>query len=262
MPQNDAISTGLSPDILERFPLHKTEAERIRTADLLRLIPKDRDSVLDIGARDGFFSALLGRYFRSVTALDLTPPSFHVEGVAKVQGDVTRLQFPDNSFDVVFCAEVLEHVPDVERACREIARVARYEAVIGVPYKQDLRAARTTCRACARANPAWGHIHRFDEARLRKLFAPMAPETVSFVGSSHAETTAVSALLMDLGGNPWGTYGQQEPCIHCGAKLTPPGKRSLWQRAASLAASRINALAGRLAQRHGNWIHVVFRKMP
>ncbi len=48
-----------------------TENERTRTADLLRLVPRGRATVLDIGARDGHFSRLLTGYFDAVTALDL-----------------------------------------------------------------------------------------------------------------------------------------------------------------------------------------------
>jgi hypothetical protein len=36
-----------------------SELEKARTADLLRVLPKGRATVLDIGARDGFFSKIL-----------------------------------------------------------------------------------------------------------------------------------------------------------------------------------------------------------
>jgi Methyltransferase domain len=39
--------------------------------------------------------------------------------------DLQRLSFPDASFDIVLTSEVLEHVPDAERAEREIIRVLR-----------------------------------------------------------------------------------------------------------------------------------------
>ena len=35
---------------------------------------------------------------------------------------------------------------------------------------------------------------------------------------------------MDLAGNPYGTYGQEEPCIRCGQKLVKPQEFSLAQR--------------------------------
>src|SRR5512139_805984 len=98
-------------------PYRASEREQSRTEDLLRRLPRGRHSVLDIGARDGHFSRRLTEYFTTVTALDLRQPGFEYPRVVTVAGDVRRLGFPDNSFDCVFCAEVLEHVAEVERAC-------------------------------------------------------------------------------------------------------------------------------------------------
>jgi SAM-dependent methyltransferase len=39
--------------------------------------------------------------------------------------DITSLTFPDNSFDLIVSSEVLEHVPDLDAAFRESARVLR-----------------------------------------------------------------------------------------------------------------------------------------
>lgn len=235
-------------------------AEKARTEDLLRLLPRNRRSVLDIGARDGFFSKLLTQYFGEVTALDLTKPAFDIPGVTAVAGDVTRLDYPDASFDCVFCAEVLEHIPALEQACRELARVARHELIIGVPYRQDTRVGRTVCQSCKRHNPPNGHVNEFDLPRLKSLFPGLRVAEQSFVGLNGEVTNALSAWLMDLGGNPWGSYDQEEPCIHCGADLTPPPSAALWQRVCSASAVRLNRLQQRFTQPHGNWIHLVLTK--
>jgi ubiquinone/menaquinone biosynthesis C-methylase UbiE len=39
--------------------------------------------------------------------------------------DVHQIPFPDNTFDVVFCNHVLEHVEDDLKACSEINRVLK-----------------------------------------------------------------------------------------------------------------------------------------
>jgi len=44
---------------------------------------------------------------------------------SRLRVDVTRLKFPDASFDAVICNHVLEHVPDDARAMSEIRRVLR-----------------------------------------------------------------------------------------------------------------------------------------
>jgi SAM-dependent methyltransferase len=232
-------------------------SEQERTADLLQLIPKNRRSVLDIGARDGHFSKILTDFFSEVVALDLKKPEFDYPGVRTVAGDATRLQFADNSFDCVFCAEVLEHLPDVEEACREIARVVRYEAIIGVPYRQDTRLGRTTCRNCGKICPPWGHVNRFDERKLAALFPGFRIDRRSYVGRWSTATNPLSTALMDLAGNPWGSYDQEEACIHCGSQLAPPpAERSAYQRAASAAAHYLTRMQQAFTPAQAKWIHL------
>lgn len=175
-------------------------------------------------------------------------------------GDVTSLQFPDGSFDCALCTEVLEHIPALEQACRELVRVTRHEILIGVPFRQDTRVGRTTCRQCGKVNPPWAHVNTFDEQRLRRLFPGVAMQAKSFVGTNHEATNPVSTMLMDMAGNPWGTYDQDEPCIHCGAALVAPNGRSGLSRIYSAAAIRLDRLQSTFAKPHPNWIHVVFSK--
>jgi ubiquinone/menaquinone biosynthesis C-methylase UbiE len=42
-----------------------------------------------------------------------------------IQMDVTRLDFPDESFDAIVCNHVLEHVPDDRKALAEFYRVLK-----------------------------------------------------------------------------------------------------------------------------------------
>jgi SAM-dependent methyltransferase len=231
-----------------------------RTQDLLAMVPKNLSTVLDIGARDGHFSRLLTEHFESVTALDLTFPEFDFKGVRPMQGDVTNLQFPENNFDVVFCAEVLEHVPALQKACSEIARVARQAVVIGVPYRQDIRLDRTTCNHCGKTNPPWGHVNTFDDNKVSNLFPGCSLIKTSFVGRTSDQTNPLSTWLMDLAGNPWGVYEQDEPCVHCGKRMSPPTSLRFAQKLIAGAALRLNRMQSLFNAPHPNWIHMVFQK--
>lgn len=237
-------------------------AELARTADMMALVPTAGVAALDVGARDGFFSSLLAERFEHVVALDLQAPTLVHERITCVQGDVAALAFPDAVFDLVFCAEVLEHLPEpaLTQGCRELARVARDDLVIGVPYKQDLRVGRTRCHGCGEMNPPWGHVNRFDEHRLAGLFPDFQPMATSLVGSTRARTNALSTRLMDFAGNPFGTYQQEEPCVRCGATLQPPGPRNLAQKLATRCAHWLTQAQRVFVSPHGNWIHMHLRR--
>lgn len=45
--------------------------------------------------------------------------------LAKVKMDIHAIPFPDNTFDVIFCNHVLEHVDDYPQAIRELRRVLK-----------------------------------------------------------------------------------------------------------------------------------------
>jgi SAM-dependent methyltransferase len=234
--------------------------EQERVADLMRLVPRGLSSALDIGARDGFLSRLLAQRVERVTALDLEQPTFVHPGVQCVAGDATQLDFPGESFELTLCAEVLEHIPAIERACSEIARVTGQYLIIGVPYRQDIRHGRLTCRHCGHINPPWGHVNSFDERKLARLFPTFDVASTSFVGSSRERTNWLAMKLMDYAGNPYGTYHQDEGCTACGRRMPPPAERSLAQKVATKAAYHLQRAHTAVSQPHGNWIHMLLKR--
>jgi SAM-dependent methyltransferase len=62
---------------------------------------------------------------------DLSPSSSEIQAI-----DVTRLPFAQNSFDMVICNHVLEHVPDDRKALAELFRVLNPNgyAILQTPY--------------------------------------------------------------------------------------------------------------------------------
>jgi hypothetical protein len=155
---------------------------------------------------------------------------------------------------------VLEHIPSpgLEAACSELTRVARRAVVVGVPFRQDTRIGRTTCRACRRPNPPWGHVNEFDRMRIERLFPRAHVAKVEYVGTNLWATNALAVALLDFAGNPYGTYDQHEPCIFCGSRIVPPGSRTIVQRAATRLGTWVAESQSRWLHRpHPNWIHVL-----
>jgi predicted SAM-dependent methyltransferase len=59
---------------------------------------------------------------------------------AMVRMDISDIQYRDNTFDVIYCSHVLEHVPDDRKAMREFWRVLKNGgwAILQVPITADV----------------------------------------------------------------------------------------------------------------------------
>ena len=57
-----------------------------------------------------------------------------------VKMDVTDIHYPENSFDVIICNHVLEHIPDDRKAMNELFRVLKPggQAILQVPISLTL----------------------------------------------------------------------------------------------------------------------------
>ncbi|MEM7348132.1 MAG: methyltransferase domain-containing protein [Chloroflexota bacterium] len=62
-------------------------------------------------------------------------------GVPLSNVDLHHLPFPDNSFSLVMCLEVLEHLPSSEAGLRQLARVSSEYILISVPHEPFFRGA-------------------------------------------------------------------------------------------------------------------------
>ena len=102
--------------------------------------------------------------------------------------DATRLPFRDNSFDLVTMFDVLEHVPDHERAAAEAIRVLRPGGHIMLTSPNEnwrfpyFRFLRPLCPTEAEIMAEWGHARRgYALDTLRKLFRSEPLRTATYI---------------------------------------------------------------------------------
>lgn len=76
--------------------------------------------------------------FKSFSHWDYTTTDLH-SPLADVKADICALPFEDNSYDLILCNHVLEHIPNDLKAMRELYRVLkpRGTAILQVPLEED-----------------------------------------------------------------------------------------------------------------------------
>jgi SAM-dependent methyltransferase len=119
-------------------------------------------SVLEVGCGPGELSERIARELGStVVAVDASERMVDLarsRGVDARVGDVQELPFADGAFDCAVAAWMLYHVPDVDGALRELARVVRPggRLVVATNYLDHLRELRELVGAWPRSSPFSG----------------------------------------------------------------------------------------------------------
>lgn len=176
----DYYQTGVKTNILQRF-WHKSRLQETKT--LLKNTLYNNHSglrVLDIGCASGWFLSELAKEL----------PSFHCTGVDLYKdaiafgkkkyphiefrvADAHALPMKNNSYDVVLCMNLLEHVVAPEGIVQEIKRVLKPNgiAIIGIDNETFLFHIGWTAWTKL-SGKVWkhAHLHKFNVGQLSNSF--------------------------------------------------------------------------------------------
>lgn len=75
--------------------------------------------------------------FKNLKNLDYTTTDL-LSPIADVKADICNLPFEANSYDIIFCNHVLEHIPDDSKAMQELYRVLKPNGMAILQIPQDL----------------------------------------------------------------------------------------------------------------------------
>ena len=134
-----------------------------RVQEILKII-RSTDKVAEIGCGKGRFLKSVYQKFPNTHCVGVDISSKMLacipNGIQKFEGSLENIPCPDNSFDVVFSVEAIEHSPNPEASIREMIRIARPGGSIMIIDKQKSHWGRKTC-------PPWERWPDIEE--LKKL---------------------------------------------------------------------------------------------
>lgn len=100
------------------------------------------ERIVEIGAGEGFISGYLSEHFpdKQFTGVDISARDIERLGqkFARVEahvGSIYELGFLRPPYDVVICAEVLEHLRQPDRALGELSKLGAKRLILSVPHE-------------------------------------------------------------------------------------------------------------------------------
>ncbi len=150
---------------------------KYRFNTMMNMISGHQLSILDIGGGDGdVITTLAGKGHRclGMDISDVRLKKYEEKakqfGITQLLGNVEeKIPLDDGVLDVVLCGEIIEHVPDNDKALEEIRRVLKPDGqfIVSVPYKETLKMAK--CPECGKQFELNGHLHTYDKKFLGDL---------------------------------------------------------------------------------------------
>lgn len=163
-----------------RFLTDRWVARLDRTLARIGAEPVAPANPLEVGAGEGVISESLHRRFGRATGIDLPDAGLREQwrtrpGPTYLHADAQRLPFADDSFDLIVCVEVLEHLPNPEAGLRELARVGSGHLLLSVPREPIFRSCNLlTGRYVSDLGNTPGHLNHWSAREFLQFVSKVA----------------------------------------------------------------------------------------
>ncbi len=133
-------------------------------------------SVLEVGCGEGLLADHLIKTHRpdrfEACDVALRPAPGIDPQISLREASIYALPYPDHSFDLVICCEVLEHLRDPAAGLAELARVATHRILLSTPWEPVWRLLNVARGRYLRAlGNTPGHVQHFSRRALQTLAA-------------------------------------------------------------------------------------------
>lgn len=164
-----------NPSSFKRFFYQSRFNEVMRALD-----PRKGEKILDLGCGIGYYTREIIKKGSKVTSVEYSEQYLkQAKNLNKknnslfIVASATNLPFKSDSFDKVLFTEVIEHIPEYEKAIKEVRRVLKNEgvAVVTTPFKYSPMNIGYYLKRFIRKYGFNEHVHEFTRGELEKLLS-------------------------------------------------------------------------------------------
>lgn len=141
----------------------------------------DPKKILDVGCGEGFTTIAMAKKFykAKITAVDIDVEKIkyakernNFKNIHYIKGDVFKLSFNKNSFDLVICTEFLEHLKSYRLVLDILINLSREYILISAPNEPWYRMANIIrLKYVSRLGNTHGHVNNWTKDQLLKLLS-------------------------------------------------------------------------------------------
>jgi 2-polyprenyl-3-methyl-5-hydroxy-6-metoxy-1,4-benzoquinol methylase len=179
----------ISDDYFDRFETKKYRAKNpVKRALIRRFVSSLHElfesgdaprSVLEIGVGEGFLSGFLSERFPDVefSGVDLNERDLALLAqkfprIKRYCANIYDLSALPGGYDLIICAEVLEHVDEPERALEQIVKLAPKRVILTVPHEPWFMLSNLAMgKNVTRLGNDIEHVNHFTVSSFRRLLA-------------------------------------------------------------------------------------------
>ena len=155
---------------------HETKGKLIAFSRIPK--PQHKAMALDLGCGDGYWSKKMKQLGYNVTSIDQERTYPNVDSSHRYKNmtpaDLNRaLPYEDNSFDLVWCAEVIEHLSNYKQTIQEIERILKPNGTYIITTPNSFFWLHYLLKILGISNKDWqnkGHVNFFHLNDIKRIF--------------------------------------------------------------------------------------------
>ena len=169
----DYYQKGIKNNLLQRI-WHTNKLKNV-----LALINDHPNSILDVGCASGWFLAQMSKRFPKAKCTGVDAYSQAIiygrkkyKSIRLIESDAHNLPFADDSFDLIVCTEVLEHVLNPKGVLGEMLRVLKKQGTAIIEMDTGNLLFNTVWFVWTNLKgKVWkdAHVHKFNSLKLEKM---------------------------------------------------------------------------------------------